>query len=136
MKKFSQVFFAGVVTALLCGGCSIFSPLPSGTPPAGPIVENPTPQKLTRSEIELALGTRLAASAMQYFPGSPVAVEADADTMPIARAAVTEAGRICGVRLELAAAAVLNGKKKGDKLEFELFHFNASLWKCSFELRD
>ena len=136
MKIFSKIFFAGVVLALFVGGCSIFSPLPSGTPPAGAIVENPTPQKLTRGEIELALGTRLAASAMQYFPGSPVAVEADAGAMPFAKAAVAEAGRICGVRLELAAAAVLNGKKKGDKLEFELFHFNASLWKCSFELKN
>ena len=136
MKVFSKVFFAGVVSALFCGGCSIFSPLPSGTPPEGPIVENPAPRKLTRSEIELALGSRLAASAMQYFPGSPVAVEADAASMPFAKAAVAEAGRICGVRLELVAAAVLNGKKKGDKLEFELFHFSASLWKCSFELKN
>ena len=135
MKYFSKLLLAGAVLTLFCGGCSFFSLLPSGTPPAGPIVENPTPQRLTRSEIELALGTRLAASAMQYFPGSPVAVEADAGAMPFARAAVDEAARICGVRLELVAAAVLNGKKKGDKLEFELFHFNASLWKCSFELK-
>ena len=134
MRKIPQIL--GAVLALFCGGCSIFSLLPSGTPPSGPIVENPTPQKLTRSEIELALGTRLAASAMQYFPGSPVAAEADAGAMPFVKAAVAEAGKICGVRLELAAAAVLTGKKKGDKLEFELFHFNASLWKCSFELKN
>ena len=136
MKKLPKAFFAGIALALLCVGCAIFSPLPSGTPPEGPIVENPTPRKLTRSEIELALGSRLAASAMQYFPGSPVAVEADAGAMPFAKAAVAEAGRICGVRLELAAAAVLNGKKTGNKLEFELFHFSASLWKCSFELKN
>lgn len=136
MKKLLKVFFAGAVPALFCGGCALFSPLPSGTPPEGPIVENPTPRKLTRSEIELALGSRLAASAMQYFPGSPVTVEADAAAMPFARAAVAEAGRICGVRLEMVAAAVLTGKKNGDKLEFELFHFSASLWKCSFELKN
>jgi len=121
------------LASLLCGGC--FS-LPSGTPPEGAIVENPVPLKLSRAEIELALGSRLAASAMERFPGSPVAVEADADTLPFARAAVAEAGRICGVRLAIAAGAVLTGRKKDGRLEFELLHFSASLWRCSFELKE
>ena len=119
---------------LVCGGCTVF--LPAGDPPGGDIVDNPLPQKLTREEMTLALGSRIAASAMQYFPGGPVMLEADKGALVPGRAAIAEAGKICGVYLNQAAAAVLNGKQTTpDTFEFELFHFSRSLWRCSFELK-
>ena len=39
-------------------------------------------------------------------------------------------------KLTVTAAAVLNGKALADgTFEFELFYFNRSLWRCSYELK-
>jgi hypothetical protein len=119
---------------LFCCGCSSF--LPAGDPPGGDIVDNPLPKKMSQEEMILALGSRIAASAMQHFPGGPVMLEADKSSLPWGRAAVSEAGKICGVYLNQAAAAVLNGRQTGKNVfEFELFYFSRSLWRCSFELK-
>lgn len=130
---FSRSLFA-VLLLCCCGGCGMF--LPPGEPPSGPIVDNPLPERLSAEELVLALGSRIAASSMQHFPGGPVALETDKASVALARSAVREAGKICGVHLEQAAAAVLNGRQKGaGTFEFELFHFNRSLWRCSYELK-
>lgn len=126
-------FMVLLAAVLCCGGCA--EVLPPGTPPEGHIVENPIPAKLSEQEVILAVGTRIAASAMEHFPGGPIAIDADENSAVIARAAVVEAGKICGVHLELAAAPVLTVRNKNDVIEFELFHFSRSLWRSSFELK-
>ena len=120
---------------LLTGsGCALF--LPSGEPPAGDIVQNDIPEKLSREQIVLALGGRIAGSAMQSFPGAPVALETDSATTLTAREALREAGQIAGVRHGTVAAAVLSGRcVRPGVFEFELFHFNRSLWRCVYELK-
>jgi hypothetical protein len=119
---------------LFCCSCHYF--LPEGEPPKGNIVNNVIPEKMTREEAVLSLSGRIAASSMQELAGAPVTIEADEATAPMAREALREAGKICGVHLEQAAAAVLNGRQKGaGTFEFELFHFNRSLWRCSYELK-
>ena len=124
-----------ILCLLLTGsGCALF--LPSGEPPAGNIVQNDIPEKLSREQIVLALGGRIAGSAMQAFPGAPVALETDSATTLTAREALREAGQIAGVRLSTVAAAVLAGKCiRPGVFEFELFHFNRSLWRCVYELK-
>lgn len=136
MKKYCvcKLLLAAVVISLSCGGC--VDPLPPGTPPDGNIVDNMISQKITKQEMILAVGSRIAASAMEHFPGGPVALDCDKDSAEVARAAVAEAGKICGVRLELAAAPVLTARTKGQFMTFELFHFSRSLWQCSFELKN
>ena len=69
---------------LFCCGCSSF--LPAGDPPGGDIVDNPLPKKMSQEEMILALGSRIAASAMQHFPGGPVMLEADKSSLPWGRA--------------------------------------------------
>lgn len=116
------------------GGCALF--LPSGEPPSGNIVQNDIPEKLSREQIVLSLGSRIAGSAMQSFPGAPVALETDSATALTAREALREAGQIAGVRQGTVAAAVLTGKCiKPGIFEFELFHFSRSLWRCAYELK-
>lgn len=119
---------------LLFSGCALF--LPSGEPPEGAIVQNDIPEKLSREQIVLSLGSRIAGSAMQSFPGAPVALETDKHATLLGRDALREAGHIAGVRHGTVAAAVLTGKcVKPGVFEFELFHFNRSLWRCSYELK-
>lgn len=125
-------WLCAVVILLVCCGC--VDPLPPGLPPEGGIVNNPISKKLTRQEMILAVGSRIAASSMEHFPGGPVALDSDKDSALIAKAAIAEAGKICGVRLELAAAPVLTVRTKGNTVMFELFYFSRSLWRSSFEL--
>ncbi|MBR2374119.1 MAG: hypothetical protein IKA87_07805 [Lentisphaeria bacterium] len=136
MKKYRADGFAVLVLLMMLFCCGCVELLPPGTPPEGNIVDNPVPQQLTEAETVLALSSRLAASAMEHFPGGAVAVDADNDSAVIAKAAVAEAGKICGIHLELAAAPVLTVRKKNSTVEAELFLFSRSLWRCSFELKD
>lgn len=130
-RKISAVI--ACVMLLSCWGCVI---LPSGEPPRGDLVSNPQPVELSLDELVLSLGGRIAASSMEFFPGGPVAIEADRASLPVVRAAFREAGRICGVHAEQVAAAVLNGRKVGENVyEFELFYFSRSLWRCTYILR-
>ena len=133
MKRKIFAFFV-LMLLCCCGGCTMF--LPSGEPPKGRIVENILPEELTYEEMILSLGGRIAASSMEFFPGGPVAMESDAPSRPLIRAAFKEAGKICGVHPETVAAAVLNGKQiKDNVFEFELFYFNRSLWCCKYILK-
>ena len=111
--------------------------LPEGEAPVGNLVDNPIPEKLSREQLILSLGSRIAASSMELFPGGPITVEGkETSAALLAKAAVTEAGKICGVRHAVTAAAVLNSRKLADgTFEFELFYFNRSLWRCSYELK-
>ena len=111
--------------------------LPDGEPPAGNLVDNPIPEKLSREQLILSLGARIAASSMEFFPGGTMTIEGrESSAAVLAKAAVTEAGKICGVRHAVTAAAVLNSRKLADgTFEFELFYFNRSLWRCSYELK-
>ena len=124
-----------LLSALCFSGCRWG--LPEGEPPAGNLVENPIPEKLTREQVVLALGSRIAASSMEFFPGAPMTIEAQGTAAALlAKEALVEAGKICGVRHAVTAAAVLNGKALADgTFEFELFYFNRSLWRCSYELK-
>jgi hypothetical protein len=132
--KIRYVFCVVPCLLLLFSGCALF--LPSGEPPEGAIVQNDIPEKLSKEQIVLALGSRIAGSAMQSFPGAPVALETDKHTMHLGREALREAGHIAGIRHGVVAAAVLNGKcLRPGVFEFELFHFNRSLWRCSYELK-
>ncbi|MBR7139333.1 MAG: hypothetical protein IKD44_07290 [Lentisphaeria bacterium] len=134
MKISCRSCFAAGVLILSCCGCGLL--LPEGEPPRGAIVDNPLPEKLTREEMILSLGSRIAASAMEHFPGGPVAIEGEGAALPVARAAIREARSICGVRFEQVAAAVLHGRKVNDTtFEFELFHFSRSMWRCSYTLK-
>jgi hypothetical protein len=132
---YKKVWLCAVLAlVLLFSGCALF--LPSGEPPEGAIVQNDIPEKLSREQIVLSLGSRIAGSAMQSFPGAPVALETDKHATLLGRDALREAGHIAGVRHGIVAAAVLTGKcVKPGVFEFELFHFNRSLWRCSYELK-
>ena len=131
---FLKYFSAALLVLFFCSGCCFL--LPEGEPPEGAILENPLPEKLSREEMILSLGSRIAASAMEHFPGGPVAVEGDVSTFPTARAAIREARNICGVRFEQAAAAILQGRKVNDvTFEFELFYFSRSMWRCTYILK-
>ncbi|MBO5790931.1 MAG: hypothetical protein J6S54_00490 [Lentisphaeria bacterium] len=133
MKTYFILFAAGALLWCCCG-CGLL--LPDGEPPKGAIVDNPLPERLTKEEMILSLGSRIAASAMEHFPGGPVAVEGDVSTFPTARAAIREARNICGVRFEQAAAAILQGRKVNDvTFEFELFYFSRSMWRCTYILK-
>ena len=134
MKSFGYLAAAMSFLAVLCCGCQAF--LPEGEPPKGAIVDNPLPEKVTREAMVLALGSRIAASSMEHFPGAPVTIDADAPSLPVARAALREAGNICGVRFGTVAAAVLHGRKVNSvTYEFEMFHFSRSLWRCTYVLK-
>ena len=129
-----RLCFWALFLLLNCCGCAMF--LPAGDPPGGDIVQNVLPEKMSREEAVLSLSGRIAASAMQELGGAPVAIETDEASAALAREALREAGKICGVRYGITAAAVLNGKKVKENLyEFELWHFNRSLWRCSYELK-
>ena len=129
-----KIGFGALFLLATCWGCSMF--LPAGDPPKGNIVENLLPEKMSREEVVLSLSGRIAASAMQELGGTPVAIEADGESALLAREALREAGKICGVRHGITAAAVLNGKKmREDLYEFELWYYNRSLWRCSYELK-
>jgi len=119
---------------LFCCSCHYF--LPEGEPPKGNIVNNVIPEKMTREEALLSLSGRIAASSMQELAGAPVTIDADEATAPMAREALREAGKICGVKYAVTAAAVLTGRRKTENSwEFELLHFNRSLWRCVYELK-
>lgn len=134
MKMDIKIFFFAFALLPVCSGCALL--LPEGEPPEGHIVENELPEKMSREQLVLSLSGRIAASSMQEFAGAPVSIEADDSAAPLAREALREAGKICGVRHGIAAAAVLSGKKVREGLyEFELWHFNRSLWRCSYELK-
>jgi hypothetical protein len=99
-------------------------------------VENIIPEKMSREQAVLSLSGRIAASSMQELGGAPIAINADDASALLAREALREAGKICGVRYAVTAAAVLGGKKVRENFyEFELWHFNRSLWRCSYELK-
>lgn len=132
-----KIFCMTALLLMLLGVSGCRWGLPAGEPPAGNLVENPIPEELTREQIVLSLGSRIAASSMESFPGGTIAIECkESSAALLAKAAVTEAGRICGVRHAVTAAAVLNGRALADgTFEFELFYFNRSLWRCSYELK-
>ena len=132
MKKIGYI--AAAFLLLLGCGCHLL--LPEGEPPEGAIVDNPQPEKMTREAMILALGSRIAASSMEQFPGGTVAIDADASSAPVARTALKEAGNICGVRFADVAAAVLHGRRvNNETYEFDLFYFSRSLWRCSYVLK-
>lgn len=134
MKMFLKYFSAALLVLFFCSGCCFL--LPEGEPPEGAILENPLPEKLSREEMILSLGSRIAASAMEHFPGAPVAVEGTGDAAVLARTAIREARNICGVRFDQVAAAVLRGSKvKEGVFEFELFYFSRSMWRCTYILK-
>lgn len=134
MITYLKKLAAAVFLLSFCSGCSLF--LPAGDPPGGPIVDNRGPEKLSREEMILSLGSRIAASSMEHFPNAPIAVEAPREAAVIARSAISEAANICGVRFEQVAAAVLNGRQVSENIfEFELFHFSRSLWRCTYILK-
>ena len=127
-----NLFF--LLPLLFCCSCHCF--LPEGEPPKGNIVNNVIPEKMTREEAVLSLSGRIAVSSMQELSGAPVTIEADETTAPLAREALREAGKICGVKYAVAAAAVLSGRRISENsCEFELWHFNRSLWRCVYELK-
>lgn len=131
---FARYIAVGICMIFGCCGCTMF--LPAGDPPKGDIVDNRLPEKLSREEMILALGSRISASAMEHFSGGPVAVDAKNEAAIFARAAIREAGNICGVRFEQVAAAVLSGRRiDAVTYEFELFHFSRSLWRCTYILK-
>ena len=49
--------------------------LPEGEAPVGNLVDNPIPEKLSREQLILSLGSRIAASSMELFPGGPITIE-------------------------------------------------------------
>ena len=133
MKKIFCIA-AAASSLILCCGCQLL--LPEGEPPTGSIVDNPLSEEVTYEAMILSLGSRIAASAMEQFPGAPVAIDADAPSAAAARTALKEAGKICGVRFADAAAVVLQGRRVNNTtFEFELFHFSRSLWRCTYILK-
>ena len=93
--------------------------------------------KLARTKLENRLALeQIAEDFITYAKENPDDPTAFVNENETYEAAVTEAGKICGVRHAVTAAAVLNSRKLADgTFEFELFYFNRSLWRCSYELK-
>ncbi|MBQ9753703.1 MAG: hypothetical protein IJV93_03005 [Lentisphaeria bacterium] len=134
MSRSGYIATAVASLFLIGSGCHLL--LPEGDPPAGAIVDNPQPEKVTREAMILSLGSRIAASSMEHFPGGSVTIDSDAPSAPIARTALKEAENICGVRFAEVAAVVLHGRRlHKETYEFELFYFSRSLWRCTYVLK-
>jgi len=125
-----------VLSALLlsAAGCCM---LPPGDPPTGTIVDPALPAERDRRGAENDAVTSLFAYTLQNYPGAVIAVQGDAELIPVAKRIIERTGKISGIRYAAEAPLVLRATDGNDRWNFQLYDAarQSIVWQEIFVLK-
>ena len=131
--KFAAV---AVFIAVFLAGCSLFDPLPPGTPPEGPIVQNTPPGIPDVSSAVNYMTTSLSIYLLTNpLKENVVALDADEATKPYAKMVLEEIFRISGTReIPPPCSCVLKTRAVSNTWSFQLLSQRKILWESMLSL--
>jgi hypothetical protein len=121
---------------LTVSGCSLFDPLPAGTPPEGAIVRNQPVRNFNVVSAVNYMTTSLSIYLLTNpLPENFLAIDADSETQIHARSVLNEISRVTGVREKsLPCPQVLKTRRDGNSWIFSLYVNGGMLWKEQLKL--